>query len=79
MSRGAWKSLFSPESRGTVVGYCRKYTVGHGVGVRIILGLAEIVPASCQSLRAAWSSLVYGLLYTARRPRTPWSECGRAH
>ena len=25
---GAWKSSFSPESRGTVVGYCRKYTVG---------------------------------------------------
>ena len=30
--RGGWKSSFSPESRGTVVGYCRKYTVGHGVG-----------------------------------------------
>ena len=30
MSRGTWKSSFSPESRGTVVGYCRKYTVGHG-------------------------------------------------
>ena len=29
---GAWKSSFSSESRGTVVGYCRKYTVGHGVG-----------------------------------------------
>ena len=29
---GAWKSSFSPESRGTVVGYCRKYTVGHVVG-----------------------------------------------
>ena len=25
---GAWKSPSSPESRGTVVGYCRKYTVG---------------------------------------------------
>ena len=32
MSRGAWKSSFSPESRGTVVGYYRKYTMGHGVG-----------------------------------------------
>ena len=32
MSRGSWKSLFSPESRGAVVEYCRKYTVGHGVG-----------------------------------------------
>ena len=30
MSWGTWKSSFSPESRGTVVGYCRKYTVGHG-------------------------------------------------
>ena len=32
MSRGSWKSSFSPESRGVVVEYCRKYTVGHGVG-----------------------------------------------
>ena len=30
MSRGVWKSSFFPKSRGTVVGYCRKYTVGHG-------------------------------------------------
>ena len=33
--------------------------------VDIVLGLAEIVPASCPSLRTAWSLLVYGLLYTA--------------
>ena len=32
MSRGSWKSSFSPELRGAVVEYCRKYTVGHGVG-----------------------------------------------
>ena len=32
MSRGSWKSSFSPESWGAVVEYCRKYTVGHGVG-----------------------------------------------
>ena len=32
MSRGLWKSSFSPESRDAVVEYCRKYTVGHGVG-----------------------------------------------
>ena len=32
MRRGSWKSSFSPESRGAVVEYCRKYTVGHGVG-----------------------------------------------
>ena len=31
MSRGAWKSSFSPESRGTVVEHYRKYTAGHGV------------------------------------------------
>ena len=27
-----WKSSFSPESRDIMVGYCRKYTVGRGVG-----------------------------------------------
>ena len=32
MSRGLWKSSFSPESRGAVVEYCGKYTVGQGVG-----------------------------------------------
>ena len=32
MSRESWKSSFSPESRGAVIEYCRKYTVGHGVG-----------------------------------------------
>ena len=32
MSRGSWKSSSSPESRGAVVEYCRKYTVRHGVG-----------------------------------------------
>ena len=31
MSRGSWKSSFSPESWGAVVEYCRKYTVGHGI------------------------------------------------
>jgi len=31
MSGGAQKSSFSPESRGTVAEYCRKYTVGHDV------------------------------------------------
>jgi hypothetical protein len=30
MSGGAWKSSFPPNRGGTVVGYCRKYTVGHG-------------------------------------------------
>jgi hypothetical protein len=46
---------------------------GMALGVRIVLGLAEIVPASCPSLRAAWSSLVYGLLYTVR-----WCSVGPA-
>ena len=32
MSRGSWKSLFPPNRGGAVVEYCRKYTVGHGVG-----------------------------------------------
>ena len=32
MHRGTGKSSFSPESWGAVVEYCRKYTVGHGVG-----------------------------------------------
>ena len=39
----------------------------------IVLGPAEIAPASCQPLQAAWSSLVYGLLYTAR-----WRSVGPA-
>ena len=30
MYRGSQKSSFSPESRGAVVEYCRKYTVGCG-------------------------------------------------
>ena len=32
--------------------------LGAAAVVDIVLGLAEIVPASCQSLRAAWSSLL---------------------
>ena len=39
----------------------------------IVLGPAEIAPAFCQPLQAAWSSLVYGLLYTAR-----WRSVGPA-
>ena len=38
---------------------------GVAVVVDIVLAPAEIAPASCQPLQAAWSSLVYGLLYTA--------------
>jgi len=32
MSGGTWKSSSSPNRGGAVVEYCRKYTVGHGVG-----------------------------------------------
>ena len=32
MRRGTWKLSFPPNHRGAVVEYCRKYTVGHGVG-----------------------------------------------
>ena len=32
--------------------------LGVAAVVDIVLGLAEVVPASCQSLRAAWSSLL---------------------
>ena len=39
---------------------------GGAVVLDIVLGPAEIAPASCQPLQAAWSSLVYGLLYTER-------------
>ena len=39
----------------------------------IVLGPAEIAPVSCQPLQAAWSSLVHGLLYTAR-----WHSVGPA-
>ena len=40
--------------------------LGVAAVVDIVLGLAEIAPAPCQPLQVAWSSLVYGLLYTAR-------------
>ena len=46
---------------------------GVAVVLDIVLGPAEIAPASCQPLQAAWSSLVYGLLYTAR-----WCSVGPA-
>ena len=69
MSRGEWKSSFFPESRGTVVGYLESTLWGMATGEAVVLDIvlrpAEIAPASCQPLQAAWSSLVYGLLYTA--------------
>ena len=61
MRSGTGKSSFPPNRGGTVVEYCRKYTVGRDVGLAVILdivlGLAEIAPASCQPQQAAWSSL----------------------
>ena len=39
--------------------------LGVAVVLDIILGPAEIAPASRLPLQAAWSLLVYGLLYTA--------------
>ena len=46
---------------------------GVAVVLDIVLGPAEIAPASCQPLQAAWSSLVYSLLYVAR-----WRSVGPA-
>ena len=67
---GAWKSSFSPESRGTVVGHCREYTVGRRRASQSSwvssLVLRRSRRSSCQPLQTAWSSLMYGLLYTAR-------------
>ena len=62
MHRGSWKSPSFPR----IAGVQRSSTVGSilwgmasGVAVvlDIVLGLAEIAPASCQSQQAAWSSL----------------------
>ena len=72
MSRGTWKSSFSPESRGvqwsdTVESTLWGMATAEAVVLDIVLRPAEITPVSCQPLQVAWSSLVYGLLYTARR------------
>ena len=70
MSRGAWKSSFSPESRGTVVEHCRKYTVGR-----------RRTSQSSWMLSLALRTRVLDTpaVVVARRPRTPWSECGCAY
>ena len=48
--------VFSPNRGGAVVEHCGKYTVGMAPGVAVILGivlgLAEITPASCRLQRA---------------------------
>ena len=70
MSRGCG-SRRSPPNRGvqwsnTIGSTLRGMASGMAVVLDIVLGPAEIAPASCQPLQVAWSSLVYGLLYTAR-------------
>ena len=76
--QGSVEVIVSPR----IAGVQRSNTVGStlwgmasGVAVvlDIVLGPAEIAPASCQPLWAAWSSLVYGLQYTAR-----WRSVGPA-
>ena len=62
MSRGAWKSSFPPNHgvqwSNTVGSTLWGMASGVVVVVDIVLRLAEIAPASCQSLQAAWSSLL---------------------
>ena len=58
MSRGAWKSSFSPRIAGVQWSYTVGSTLwGMASGVAVVLYLAEIVPTSCQPQQAAWSSL----------------------
>ena len=61
MSRGALKSSFPPNREvqwsDTVGSTLRGMASGVAVIMDIILGPAEIAPASCQPLQAAWSSL----------------------
>ena len=58
MCSGSWKSSSFPR----IVGVQWSSTVGSTLwgmasGVAVVLGLAEIAPASCQPQQAAWSSL----------------------
>ena len=62
MRRGSWKSSFSPRIAGvqwsnTVGSTLWGMASGVAVILNIVLGLAEIAPASCQPRQAAWSSL----------------------
>ena len=66
---GAWKSPSSPESWGTAVGHCGKAACV-AVTLDFVLGSARIAPIVLQCS---------GGSNGAGRPRTPWSECGRAH
>ena len=59
MSEGIEVVVFSPESRGTVVGYCRKYTVGRRRASQS--SWISSLPASAGGVVVAdvWSS-IYG-------------------
>ena len=62
MRRGTWKSSFSPRITGvqwlsTVESTLWGMTPGVAVVLGIVLGLAEIAPASWQLQGAAWSLL----------------------
>ena len=70
MSGGCGSRRFPLNRGGTLVGHCRKYTVGRR-RVSQSSWISSLVlrrsrRSSCQPLQAAWSSLMYGLLYTAR-------------
>ena len=78
MSGGVEVVVFPPNRGGTVVGYCRKYTVGHG-GVR--RSRPGYRPWSCEDRAGRPASpcrwrgrLMYGLLYTTR-----WCSVGPAN
>jgi len=62
MHRGSWKSSSFPRIAGvqwsnTVGSTLRDMASGVAVVLGIVLGLADIAPASCQPQQAAWSSL----------------------
>ena len=58
MRRGSWKSSSFPRIAGVLwSGTVGSTLWGMASGVAVVLGLAEITPASCQPQQAAWSSL----------------------
>ena len=62
MHRGSWKSSHFPRIAGVQWSSSVESTLwgvasGAAVVLGIVLGLAEIAPASCQPQQAAWSSL----------------------
>ena len=62
MRRGSWRSSYFPRIAGvqwssTVGSTLWGMASGVAVVLDIVLGLAEIAPASCQPQQAMWSSL----------------------